>query len=273
MDIKTLIELSLSEDIRHGDVTTDFLKLGNKKTKAVLKAKEEGILAGLETAFRVFNTIDAKTKCKALKKDGDFLKKGDIIAEISGYSASVLKAERVALNFLQRLSGIASLTYKYVQKIYPYKAWLLDTRKTTPLLRELEKYAVRTGGGFNHRFGLYDMIMLKENHIRSVGSISEAVKKVKTKNTSYKIEVEVTNLNELKDAVNAGADRVMLDNMSVSDMKKAVEEFSGKVELEASGNVTLDTIEKIAKTGVDFISCGALTHSYRSLDISLLFTE
>ena len=273
MNINQLIELSLSEDIRHGDITTDFLDLKNKKIKAVLKAKETGVLAGLEVAFQVFSAIDEKTKCKALKKDGDFLKKNDIIAEISGYSSSVLKAERVALNFLQRLSGIATLTNRFVQKIYPYKAWLLDTRKTTPLLRELEKYAVRIGGGFNHRFGLYDMIMLKENHIKSAGSITEAVKRVKAKNTSYKIEVEVTNSRELDEAVKAGADRVMLDNMGVPEMQKAVEEYSGKVELEASGNVKLDTIEEIAKTGVDFISCGALTHSYKSLDISLLFID
>jgi nicotinate-nucleotide pyrophosphorylase (carboxylating) len=273
MNIEQLIELSLSEDIRHGDITTDFLDLKNKKIKAVLKAKEAGVLAGLEVSFQVFNAIDEKTKCKSLKKDGDFLNKGEIFAEISGYSSSVLKAERVSLNFLQRLSGIATLTNKYVQKIYPYKAWLLDTRKTTPLLRELEKYAVRIGGGFNHRFGLYDMIMLKENHIKSAGSITEAVKRVKAKNTSYKIEVEVTNSRELDEAVKAGADRVMLDNMGVPEMQKAVEEYSGKVELEASGNVKLDTIEEIAKTGVDFISCGALTHSYKSLDISLLFID
>ena len=210
---------------------------------------------------------------KALKKDGDNISKGDRLAEISGKAVSILQAERVALNFLQRMSGIATMTNKFVRQIVSFKAKLLDTRKTTPMLREFEKYAVRVGGGFNHRFGLYDMVMLKENHIRAVGSITAAVNRIRKHTTSYKIEVEVTNLRELEEAAKCGVDRIMLDNMSLSEMREAVKKISGKVKLEASGNVTLETIGKIAETGVDFISSGSLTHSYKSFDISLLFEE
>jgi len=273
MNIDKLIELSLEEDIRHGDVTTDNLGIEDRSSTAFLVSKENGILAGIEITFKVFKKIDFSTKCRAFKKDGDKLIKGEKIAEISGKSSSILKAERVALNFVQRISGIASLTARFVEKVSSFNTKILDTRKTTPLLRELEKYAVRTGGGFNHRFGLYDMVMLKENHIRAAGSISKAVEAIKKHNTSYKIEVEVTNSTELEEAVNCKVDRVMLDNMSLDEMKKAVEKYSHKVELEASGNVTLETIEEIAATGVHFVSSGALTHSYKSLDISLLFEE
>jgi len=171
------------------------------------------------------------------------------------------------------MSGIASLTHDFVTQLEDTEAKLLDTRKTTPLLRQLQKYAVRMGGGFNHRFGLYDMIMLKENHIRAAGSITEAVRRVKINNTSYRVEVEVTNEAELLEAINCGVDRVMLDNMTLDQMKRAVRLYSDKVELEASGNVTLDTVREIAKTGVHFISSGALTHSYKSLDISMLFNN
>jgi nicotinate-nucleotide pyrophosphorylase (carboxylating) len=171
------------------------------------------------------------------------------------------------------MSGIATLTRKHVDLIKPYKAKLLDTRKTTPLLRSLEKYAVRAGGAYNHRFGLYDMIMIKDNHIHAAGSITEAVRRVKRFNTSYKIEVEVKNLEELQEAVQNQVDRVMLDNMSLDQIKEAVRIYSGQIEMEVSGNVKLDTIEAIAATGVDYISSGSLTHSYQSLDISLLFKE
>ena len=273
MNIEKLIELSLEEDIQHGDITTDNLEIEDRLSKASLVAKENGILAGIEIAFKVFKKIDFLTKCRAFKKDGDKLIKGEKIAEISGKSSSLLKAERVALNFLQRLSGIATLTARFVEKVSFFNTKILDTRKTTPLLRELEKYAVRCGGGFNHRFGLYDMIMLKENHIRTAGSISKAVESIKKHNTSYKIEVEVTNLKELEEAVNCKIDRIMLDNMPLDEMKEAVKKYSDQIEFEASGNVTLETIEDIAATGVHFISSGALTHSYKSLDISLLFEE
>jgi len=273
MNIDRVIELSLEEDLWSGDITTDNLGIENKISSSYLVAKENGILAGIEIAKKVFKKIDETVNFKALKKDGDKLFAGDKIAEISGKSVSILKAERVALNFLQRMSGIATLTNEFVKRIAPFKAKLLDTRKTTPMLREFEKYAVRIGGGYSHRFGLYDMVMLKENHIRAVGSISKAVERIKKNIFSYKIEVEVTNLKELEEAAQCGVDRIMLDNMSLSEMRKAVEKFSGKVELEASGNVTLKTIGKIAETGVDFISSGSLTHSYKSFDISLLFEE
>ncbi len=273
MTINELIELSLEEDIKHGDVTTEYLAVNQEYIEAFLVSKDDGILSGLDIAFAVFSTVDPKIKFINYKKDGDLLHKGDHIAKITGSASSILKAERVALNFLQRLSGVSTLTNKFVSKIKPFQAKLLDTRKTTPMLRELEKYAVRVGGGYNHRFGLYDMIMLKENHIRAAGSITEAVKRVKKRNTAYKIEVEVTNLQELQEAIASKVDRVMLDNMSIVDMKKAVDENNGELELEASGNVSLDTISAIASTGVDYISTGAITHSYKSFDISLLFKE
>jgi nicotinate-nucleotide pyrophosphorylase (carboxylating) len=201
------------------------------------------------------------------------LEKGMEIAVIAGNPVSLLKAERVALNFLQRLCGISSQTKNFCDQIKHTNCKLLDTRKTTPLFRRLEKYAVQIGGGFNHRFGLYDMVLIKENHIRAVGSITNAVTQIRSRVQTYKIEVEVTNFKELEEAYQNKADRIMLDNMSLTDMKKAVKKYGDKVELEASGNVSLKTIKAIAETGVHFISCGALTHSYRSLDISLLFEE
>lgn len=272
MKIEDLVKNALIEDIHSGDITTDYLDINNYTT-AQLIAKDDGILAGINIAKLAFKTIDINTEFIIHKYDGDKICKGDKLADIKGKSNSLLKAERVGLNFLQRMSGIATMTNKYVEAIKPHKAKLLDTRKTTPLLRDLEKYAVRMGGGYNHRFGLYDMIMLKENHIRAAGSIREAIKAVKKHNTTYKIEVEVTNLQELEEAFNEQIDRVMLDNMSIEEMQEAVRKYSGKIELEASGNVTLLTIGKIAQTGVDFISSGALTHSYKSMDITLLFKE
>ncbi|MCD4817843.1 MAG: carboxylating nicotinate-nucleotide diphosphorylase [Candidatus Cloacimonetes bacterium] len=273
MNLDKLIELALEEDIFQGDVTTDNLGISDKEAIAVLVAKENGVLAGIKVAKKVFQQVDNKTKFTTNHSDGYLLKKGDIIANIEGFASSILKAERIALNFMQRMSGIATTTRFYIEKISHTSCKLLDTRKTTPLLRNLEKYSVKVGGGFNHRFGLYDMIMLKENHIRVAGSISKAVAQVKSNTNSYKIEVEVTNLQELEEAVNCNIDRVMLDNMSLADIKKAVEKFSDIVELEASGNVTQKTIKKIAETGVHYISSGAITHSYKSLDISLLFKE
>ena len=273
MNINKIIDLALTEDIGTGDITTEYLDLAKKNISAYLVAKQNGILCGLNIAFLVFHAVDAHLKCIAYKKDGDTLKNGDTFAKIEGYSHSILQAERVALNFLQRMSGIATMTRQLVDKIKPYKTKLLDTRKTTPLLRNLEKYAVKTGGGYNHRFGLYDMILIKENHIRATGSITNAVEMIKKKNTNYKIEVEITNLAELDEAFKSGVDRVMLDNMSLDIMKQAVRKYKNKIEFEASGNVTIDTIKKIASTGVDYISCGSMTHSFKSLDISLLFKE
>lgn len=280
MDINKIVKISLEEDIKTGDITTDFLRLGPKEATAFLTAKEDGILAGLEIARKVFNFLDPNIHLISYKKDGDSLVNGEEIMKISGVADAILKGERVALNFLQRLSGIATLTRKMVDIVSPLGVKLLDTRKTTPLLRDLEKYAVRVGGGYNHRFGLYDMIMLKDNHIAAVGSITEAVSRVKMRNINYKIEVEVKNIKELREALNCSVDRVLLDNMSTDKLKKAVEIISkelkqsrNKVETEVSGGVNLENIEDYARTGVDFISTGAITHSAKSLDISLLFKE
>ncbi|MDD3052423.1 MAG: carboxylating nicotinate-nucleotide diphosphorylase [Candidatus Cloacimonetes bacterium] len=273
MKLNSIIEEAIFEDLGNGDITTECLDLGPEMSVAFFVAKEAGVIAGLDIAFKVFTYIDPEVKCVAYKKDGDQVEANTEIAKITGRSASLLKAERVALNFLQRMCGIATSTRKYSKKIENTKTKLLDTRKTTPLLRSLEKYAVRVGGGFNHRFGLYDMIMIKENHIRAAGSITEAVKRVKHNDTSHKIEVETTNLEEVDEAVKSGADRIMLDNMDIETMQSAVAKYTGQTEFEASGNVNLDNIEKIASTGVDFISVGAITHSYKSMDISLLFRK
>lgn len=273
MNVNEIVKLALEEDLRHSDITTDNLDLNPKSINAFLIAKESGILSGIDIAYQCFKTIDRSINFVNYKKDGDSLQTKEEIAKITGPSFSILKAERVALNFLQRMSGIATMTNKFVNKIEPYRVKLLDTRKTTPLLRELEKYSVKIGGGFNHRFGLYDMIMLKENHIRAAGSITKAVETIKKHDCIHKIEVEVTNLEELEEAVKAKADRIMLDNMSINEIKEAVKNYGDKVELEASGNINLDTIRNVAETGVHFISSGAITHSYTSLDISLLFKE
>ncbi len=273
MDIKELIKQSLIEDIGSGDITTDSLELVKTIAQATIVAKEDGVIAGLNVFSEVFKQVDPEINITLYKRDGDKVSNKEEIAKLQGNPSSILKGERVALNFIQRMSGIASQTAKMVEQIKDTEAKLLDTRKTTPMLRFLEKYSVKVGGGYNHRFGLYDMIMLKENHIRSAGSITKAVEMVKRNNCTYKIEVEVTNLEELQEAVEANVDRVMLDNMSIDKMREAVKLYKGKVELEASGNVKLETIKEIAETGVDYISSGAITHSYKSLDISLLFRE
>lgn len=273
MDIERIIRLALEEDIGSGDISTRFLELDPVSSQAFMIAKATGILAGVEIAKAVFHAVDKTLKITLYRKDGDSVLPKDEIMRIEGRAASILQGERTALNFLQRLSGIATLTSTLVARLEGTKARLLDTRKTTPLLRNLEKYAVRIGGGYNHRFGLYDMVMLKENHIRAAGGISEAVKRIKRHNTTYKLEVEVTNILELEEAVKAGVDRVMLDNMSLDEIKACVKRFGKAVELEVSGGVTATNIRGIAKTGVHYISSGALTHSYKSLDISLLFKE
>ncbi len=268
-----LIRQALAEDIGHGDVTTDSLELDAVYSNAFMVAKADGIIAGINIAMRSFKLVDNDLKITIYRKDSDQVKAGDEIMKIEGRASNILKAERVALNFLQRLSGIATQTRLMVDALEGTGARLLDTRKTTPLLRALEKYAVRVGGGFNHRFGLFDMVLLKENHIRACGGISEAVKRVKKHNTSHKIEVEVTNLAELAEAVKAGADRVMLDNMDIPTIKQAAKIYRKKVELEISGGINEKNIRKYARTGVHYLSSGAITHSYKSLDISLLFEE
>jgi nicotinate-nucleotide pyrophosphorylase (carboxylating) len=273
MRLDDIILQAIEEDLGNGDITTNYLDLARSNAEAFMISKAEGIIAGVEIAIRVFKLLDSELKTTVYRKDGDWVKPFDEILRIEGNPSSILKAERTALNFIQRLSGIATKTNHLTQLIKHTDVKILDTRKTTPLMRRLEKYAVRIGGGFNHRIGLYDMILIKENHIRAVGGITEAVKRVKQNNTTYKIEVEVTNLLELAEAVAAGVDRVMLDNMDIKTIKQAVKKYKNKVELEVSGGITEDTIKLYAETGIDYVSVGALTHSVKALDISLLFKE
>lgn len=273
MFLDEIIRKSLEEDIGTGDITTKYLDLEPITNTAFIVAKEEGVLAGVDVARMVFRTVDPDLKVTIYRKDGDRVKPKDEIMRVEGRPGSILQGERTALNFMQRLSGIATKTSRLVSHLALTDTKLLDTRKTTPMMRSLEKYAVRIGGGFNHRFGLFDMILLKENHIRACGSITDAVARVRKHNTSYKIEVEVTNMAELDEAVNLGVDRVMLDNMTPTQIKAAVKKYRKRVEFEVSGGITEDNILSYAKTGVQFISSGAMTHSYKSLDISLLFKE
>ncbi|WP_297455158.1 carboxylating nicotinate-nucleotide diphosphorylase [Persephonella sp.] len=269
--VRKKIEEFLLEDIGYQDLTTDNLDI-DKNVEAVLIAKNEGILAGVNIALEVFNVLDPDIKIEKYKNDGEKLQRGEHILKLSGSGKSILKGERVFLNIVQKLSGIATTTNRYVQKIKGTSVKLLDTRKTTPGLRAFEKYAVRIGGGYNHRFALYDMVMIKDNHIALVGSITEAVKQIKSKiSPMIKIEVEVSSLDEFKEALKTEADIIMLDNMDIKQIKEAVEINQGRKKLEVSGNITLDNIEEYAKTGVDFISTGAVIHSSKWLDLSLKF--
>ncbi len=274
--LRRLIELSLSEDIGDGDLTSEALIDEDRLARSLIVAKEEGVLAGLEIARMVFNQLDPSLLYQTSCKDGIKVIKGEEVARLEGKAKSILSGERTALNFLQRLSGIATLTSKYVEKIKNTGVRILDTRKTTPGLRALEKYAVRMGGGENHRMGLFDMILIKENHIKTVGNISNAIEKTRARYPNKKIEVETRNPEEVKEAVNSGADWVMLDNMTTDEMKKAVKLIrSSKKEtkIEASGRIDLNNVREIALTGVDFVSVGALTHSTPALDFSLLLVE
>ncbi|MCP2518918.1 carboxylating nicotinate-nucleotide diphosphorylase [Candidatus Aminicenantes bacterium AC-708-M15] len=269
-ELENLIARALEEDVPQGDITSESIIPEDSVSKAQILAKEEGVLAGLDVALMVFQHIDPSIYFDKKFKDGDKFKEGDVLAILEGKTISILKGERIALNFLQRLSGIATLTNKFVEAVKGYNVKILDTRKTTPCLRKLEKYAVRKGGGENHRMSLSDMVLIKDNHLVVVGSIREAVERAREKvGDRLKIEVEVKNIEELKEAIEAGADIVMLDNMDISEIKKAVKIAKDEVFLEVSGKVTLDNVKKIAKTGIDFISIGMLTHSYKSIDISL----
>lgn len=268
---KIIIE-ALKEDMNYGDITSDTLINENQKSKAKLIAKEDGILAGCDVFTRVFSLVDKHIKTNLFFKDGDSVKKDDIIGKLYGPTRSILKCERTALNLLQRLSGIATMTNSYVKEIEGMPVRIVDTRKTTPGLRELEKFAVRAGGGFNHRFNLSDAVMIKDNHIKAVGSISKAVEIAKANIPhTMKIEVEVEDLDQLREALDSKADIIMLDNMTTDMMKEAVELSNNRAIIEASGNVTKGRIKDIAETGVDVISTGAITHSVKALDISLRF--
>ncbi|WP_069650659.1 carboxylating nicotinate-nucleotide diphosphorylase [Caloranaerobacter ferrireducens] len=270
LQIEDIIKNALIEDMNNGDITTDNLIGQDDISEAEIIAKEDGILAGIEIAEITFKLLDKDIQFYRLKEDGQFLRKGDVIAKIKGKTRAILSGERTALNFLQRLSGIATKTRKFVDKVEKYKVRVADTRKTTPGIRVLEKYAVKLGGGSNHRYNLSDAVMIKDNHIRAVGSIERAIKLMREKvSHTVKIEVEVETIEEFKQALSAGADIIMLDNMSIEKMKEAVSINNKKAILEASGNVNIDNIEEVAKTGVDVISVGALTHSVKALDISL----
>ncbi len=267
--IDDVIKTALLEDVNYIDVAADNLLPDNQISTAKFLAKADGILCGVDVALRVFELL-GDFNMKKYKNDGDALKKGDIIAEISGPTRLLLKGERTSLNLIQHMSGIATMTHEAVELIKGTNATVADTRKTLPGLRALQKYAVTCGGGKNHRFNLSDAAMLKDNHIDACGSITKAVSTLREKiGHTVKIEVETRNLDEVKEALDTGCEIIMLDNMDCATMKKAVEITNGKALLEASGNITAETIRAVAETGVDIISIGAITHSVKAFDISL----
>lgn len=269
-ELRRKIEEWLDEDIGFGDITTTSTIPETEQGRGILYAKEAGIVAGLPIAQLVFEVIDPTLTFAPRVEEGTAVSKGESIAEVSGSVQSILTGERLALNLLQRLSGIATRTHEFVQAIEGTKARVVDTRKTTPGLRLLEKYAVRIGGGHNHRYALYDAVMIKDNHIKGAGGIKQAVEAARQAIPhTMKIEVETESMTQVEEALLAGADIIMLDNMSLELMKEAVQFIAGRAIVEASGGVNLDTIRAIAETGVDVISVGALTHSIRALDISL----
>lgn len=268
-----LIRHAIEEDLGHGDITTNLLVPEESESRALYIAKGNFVLAGFPFAREVFTILDPAVSFTSFFSDGARVRKGDVLGEVAGKTRVLLAGERVSLNILQRLSGIATVTSQFVDAVAGTKARILDTRKTIPCQRVMEKYAVRMGGGVNHRFGLFDGILIKDNHIEAVGSIAEAVALARAGQYLAKIEVEVENLKELQEALEAGADIIMLDNMSVSDMSEAVRLAAGRVKLEASGNVDLQNVREIAETGVDMISVGALTHSVPAADISLKIVQ
>ena len=272
--VDNIIELALAEDLGHGDITTDVLIPAQLQGKAFILIKEDGVVAGGEVAKKVFLHIDPSLKAEVLINDGTKVRPGDIVATVSGRVASILKAERTALNFLQRLSGIASQTAKYVAKTRGYTANIADTRKTTPGLRLLEKYAVHMGGGTNHRLHLGESILVKDNHLAALRAIGMSLKDIVARAKwnapqGITVEVEVNTAKEAVDAADAGADMIMLDNMSPEEMQHVLSSLPGQIKTEASGGITLANVQAAAKAGVNLISIGALTHSPEALDISL----
>jgi nicotinate-nucleotide pyrophosphorylase (carboxylating) len=274
LQIEEIIDRALAEDLGKGDVTTEALIPGDRQGTGFIVAKKEGILAGTNIAKQVFHQADPELKVEVLLEDGARVEPGSKVAKVSGSIASILRAERVVLNLLQRLSGIASETNRYVEAVKGLPVCIMDTRKTTPGLRSLEKYAVKAGGGENHRMSLGDGILIKDNHLAALRSQGLNIKQIVARarqNSPQRlpVEVEVGTVSEALEAVEAGADIVMLDNMNLEDMRKAVKSIHGRALIEASGGITLDNVRAVAETGVDFISIGALTHSARALDISL----
>jgi nicotinate-nucleotide pyrophosphorylase (carboxylating) len=269
--IRAIVRRALDEDIGDGDVTTEATVSLNQRLQGQFLAKQHGVVAGLQVVELALTLNDARTQLSRRVADGDLVEPGRVIATVEGLGRALLSSERTALNLLQRMSGIATLTRRFVDAVHGTRAVILDTRKTAPGLRALDKWAVRLGGGQNHRFGLYDMALIKENHIAAVGgSLPEAVRRVRAGDPRRRpIEVEVTNQDELRQALTLDVQRILLDNMSLSEMREAVRIAAGRAPLEASGNVSLDKVAEVAATGVDYISVGALTHSVRALDISL----
>ncbi|MBI5656438.1 MAG: carboxylating nicotinate-nucleotide diphosphorylase [Geobacter sp.] len=272
--VDRIIENALFEDIHTGDITTLAVVPQSRQIHARLIAKEEMVLAGIEVAARVFAVLDPQTSFTPCFRDGDRVPCGGLLAEMAGDAALLLQGERVALNLLQRMCGVATLTARYVERVAGTRARIVDTRKTTPGLRVLEKYAVRVGGGINHRTGLYDGVLIKENHIAAAGGIAEAIRRARAYIPhTLKIEIETETIAQVEEALVAGAEIIMLDNMDVAAMRTAVELVGERALLEASGGVNLDTVRSIAETGVSIISVGALTHSARAMDISMLLEE
>jgi nicotinate-nucleotide pyrophosphorylase (carboxylating) len=262
----------LEEDMPMGDVTTESIFDNNDNSKGRFIAKESGVIAGLDYVERVFELLDDDVECDWATQDGEYVEKGTVIGTVEGPTLAVLKGERLALNLMQRMSGIATVSRKYAERVNGTGSKVVDTRKTIPGLRELDKEAVRLGGCFNHRYNLSDAVMIKDNHIAAAGGIEEAIEKVKAHIPhTMKVEVEVSNMEDYCIARENGADIIMLDNMTTTDMQKIVDVNEGGPILEASGNVTLERVEEIARTGIDIISVGALTHSVMALDISLKF--
>jgi nicotinate-nucleotide pyrophosphorylase (carboxylating) len=274
-DIAALIRTALEEDVGPGDWTTQWTVPTEHTARAVIVAKAEGVLSGLLVAERVFHTLDPDLEVRLLAREGEAVGAGQTVVEMQGRTRSILTGERVALNFVQRLSGVATATRRYVEAVRGTGARILDTRKTTPGLRALEKNAVASGGGVNHRFGLHDMVLIKENHIAAAGGITAAVERVRAGNSAgLKVEVETNSLAEVDEVLGMDVDRILLDNMPLSMLHAAVERVRARgehrPETEASGGVSLDTVRAVAETGVDFVSVGALTHSAPALDLSLL---
>ena len=261
---------TLKEDITSEDVSTNAVMPENKQGKADLICKQDGIVCGLDVFERTFKILDDTSRFEANFKDGDFVKKGDLIGVIYGDVKAILSGERTALNYLQRMSGIATMTREYVNELKGYKTVLLDTRKTTPNMRPFEKHALKVGGATNHRYNLSDGVLLKDNHIGAAGSVTKAIEMAKAYAPFVrKIEIETETLEQVKEALDAGADIIMLDNMDNDTMRKAVEMIGNKAQTECSGNVTKERLKEIAEIGVDFVSCGALTHSAMIMDVSL----
>jgi len=273
--VEPLIEATLNEDFGEiGDLTTDCIIARDMKGKGEFVVRTEGIVAGLPVTGRVFEKVDDNLKITLHLKDGSKISPGMVLCTVEGSVSSILRAERTALNFLQRLSGIATLTNRFIKAVHGTGVKILDTRKTSPQLRLLEKYAVRKGGGENHRFGLYDMVLIKDNHIDASGGITSAVERclacLKSRRIEVPVEVECRTLEDVREAAQLPIHRIMLDNMDIDKMRTAVEEVKGGLGIEASGNVNLENVRAIAETGVDYISVGALTHSVKALDISLI---